>query len=210
MSDKDYEIDYPQDIRGGAGFIPEPGMAVIQGYHGAEVVLTEGNTPQPNGNSMTVIRRGVLQIEWKRAGSSDHPQISAQTLINPRYFQVGEDDLGFQTTIDFMIEIKDPRIPEGLGSGPNGKGWYFFPVQEFLKPDFDRGSGEVVGDFQMWVNDGHVDIVGGSKWSRNVGSGIDGILLNIDGGDQPVAENYPRTWPVGSKLRVQIEYWVPA
>jgi len=106
----------------------------------------------------------------------------------------------------FTIEIFDTSK---LGSGPNGKGWYFSPVQDFLKPDFDRGSTQSTGTFQLWVNDGHVDIVGGCKWSRNVGSGIDGILLNIDKGSQPVSESYPRMWPKGSKIRVKINYWVP-
>jgi hypothetical protein len=207
------ELEYPQRVRGGAGYIPEEGKVIIEGYYGAKVELTENQGPNPNGGSCEcklIMRQGSLAIEWKRAGSSDHPDLAKQNLINPRFFQIGEVDVGFQTTIEFMIEFKDTRVPEGLGSGPNGKGWYFNPAQDFLKPDFDKGSGETVGDFQLWVNDGHVDVVGGAKWSRNVGSGFDGILLNVDDGIQPVSENYPRLWPVGSKIRVQISYWVPA
>jgi hypothetical protein len=201
------EIEYPQRGRGSWGWFISENEVELEGYYGARIRLKSGQAPSPNGNSSLVMRQGALAIEWKRAGSSDHPNLAAQNLINPRFFQIGEVDVGFQTTIEFMIEIKDPSA---LGSGPNGKGWYFTPLQDFLKPDFDNGSGETVGDFQMWVNDGHVDIVGGSKWSRNVGSGIDGILLNTNMGIQPVSENYPRRWPTGSKFRVQISYWVPA
>lgn len=206
------EIEYPQRVRGSAGWFPKEGEVELEGYQGAKIRLIEGQSSNGGGtcDCKLIMRQGVLAIEWKRAGSSDHPNLAAQNLINPRFFQIGEADVGFQTTIEFMIAIKDPRIPEGLGSGPNGKGWYFNPVQDFLKPDFDKGSSETVGDFQLWVNDGHVDIVGGAKWSRNVGSGFDGILLNIDDRIQPVSENYPRLWPVGSKIRVKIDYWVPA
>ncbi len=206
MSD---EIEFPQRIKGSAGWFISENEVELEGYTGARIRLTSEQSPNGGGTCecKLIMRQGPLAIEWKRAGSSNHPNLAAQNLINPRYFQVGEVAVGFQTTIEFMIEIKDPSE---LGSGPNGKGWYFNPVQDFLKPDFDNGSGETVGSFQLWINDGHMDIVGGAKWSRNVGSGKDGILLNTDEGIQPVSEMYPRTWPIGSKIRIQISYWVPA
>ena len=203
-----YEIKYPQTVRGGGGFFPEEGKVIIEGYHGAKIELTAGESPNGNGNSSEGLKltSGILLLVWKRAGSTDHPKNDSAVLQDSRYRQIGSPEIGYDTTLEFTIEIVDPS---GLGSGPNGKGWYFYPDQAFLKPNFDRGSAQSTGTMQIWINDGHKDIVGGCKWSRNVGSGIDGFILNIDGGVQPISENYPRSWPAGSKIRVQINYWVP-
>ena len=202
------EIKYPQRIRGGAGYFPEEGRVILEGYTGAWLAISGlGDTDNGNQTGGIVQRVGALELFWKRAGSSDHPAIGRQNLQDAIYRQTGYPEIGFDTKIEFTIEILDPQA---LGSGPSGKGWYFYPALDILKPNFDRGSAQSTGTFQLWVNDGHKDIVGGCKWSRNVGSGIDGILLNIDRGTQPVSENYPLTWPKGSKIRVGIDYWVPA
>lgn len=34
------EIEYPQRIRGGAGYFPEAGKVIIEGYYGAEIELS--------------------------------------------------------------------------------------------------------------------------------------------------------------------------
>ena len=214
MSDNPSEPKYPQRIRGGAGYFPEEGKVIIQGYYGARLELPTGETPEPSPipASEIMLLVGPLLLVWKRAGSVDHPRLDLQNLEDARYRQIGSSLAGWDTTIEFTLELLSPTLElpiNGLGSGPNGKGWYFYPVENFLKPDFNNGSVQSVGSMQIWINDGHRDLVGGCKWSKNVGSGIDGILLTYDGGHQPISENYPRTWPKGSKIRVQINYWVP-
>ena len=208
MSENPSEKLFPQRGRGGWGYFPDENTAVLEGNYGAKLLVSGGSSnggTTPQGT--LILRQGELQLVWKRAGSTSHPQPAGYVMEDARYRQIGDPTQGFDTTLEWTITIVNSGA---LGSGPNGKGWYFYPAQEFLKPDFDLGSGQVPGDMQIWVNDGHVDIVGGCKWSRNVGSGIDGILLNKDGGSQPISEDYPRILPNGSKIRVQINYWVPA
>ncbi len=202
------EIKYPQRIRGGAGYFPSEGTAVIQGSMGAKLVISGQGNPDPSVPvSQLVMREGALDIVWKRAGSTAHPTLAMQNLEDAHYSQIGDPAVGFITRIDFTIEILNPAF---LGSGGEGKGWYFYPALDVLKPDFEKGSSQSTGTFQLWVNDRSFDFVGGSKWSKNVGSGIDGILLTLNDGDQPISEFWPRKWPKGSKIRVGISYWVPA
>jgi hypothetical protein len=205
------EIKYPQRIRGGAGYFPEEGSAILEGQFGATLQLPGGGPVIPSGG--VEFKRGILQLVWKRAGSTDHPQWTSSTLHESQYRQIGTPEAGYDTTLEFMFEtlVTPGRVDYAqLGSGPNGKGWYFYPNQDFLKPDFTKGSVQSVGNMQIWVNDGHRDFVGGCKWSKNVGSGIDGFTLNLNNGVNPVSENYPRTWPAGTKFRAQINYFVPS
>jgi hypothetical protein len=207
MSENSSEPKFPQTGRGGWGYFPDKDTAILEGQHGARLEI---KAAAPNGNTNPsdgiALITGPLPMTWKRAGSTNHPSSDSYVVNDAIYRQIGNPKVGYDTTIEFTIEIIDPSK---LGSGPNGKGWYFYPSQEFLRPNFDKGSAQSTGTMQIWVNDGHKDIVGGCKWSRNVGSGIDGILLTINGGVQPVSESYPRTLPKGSKLRVKINYWVP-
>lgn len=211
MSD---EIKYPQRVRGGAGWFPKEGEIELEGYEGARIRLAEGGSPNGGGSveCPIIFEHGVTTLVWKRQGTNfdvnpghKHPDISKQTS-KISFTKIGKADIGYEVTFDFEITIDDPSA---LGVGPSAKGWYFVPSRDDLKPNFDNSASiQRPGSFQMWVNDGHIDIVGGCKWSRNVGSGIDGILLNVDDGKYPVSETYPRSWPKGSKMRVVISHWV--
>jgi hypothetical protein len=187
-----------------SGYFDSEGKLHLVGKFGAEIVLDPGgSTPTPGGGEVYK----PTTVTWKRQGANPatnpqhrHPSIGNGELT-ASYIRHGE-----KVTLDILLVVGSGT---DLGNGPSGKGWYFFPDDAALKPDFtDPLTKPVPGHLAIWVNDNHVDRSGHSKWSKNVGSGIDGILLNLDEAIYPVSESYPRSWPTGTSFRIQIQYRV--
>ena len=191
-----------------SGYFDEDGNLHLVGKFGAERVFVEGNG---NGNGeVPVVSKELYKattITWKRQGAnpverpSDRHPLVGNGSLTASYIRHGE-----KVTLDILLEIGSTT---DLGSGPSGKGWYFIVDDDTLKPDFTSPlTKPVPGHLAIWVNDNHLDRSGHCKWSKNVGSGIDGILLNLDEAIYPVSEDYPRSWPPGTTFRIQIQYRV--
>jgi hypothetical protein len=193
-----------------SGYFDADGNLHLVGKFGAEMVIEPGGSvvpPPSNGGSNGGGNEAYVEttLTWKRQGANPatnpahkHPAIGDGEFV-ATYIRHGE-----MITLDFTITIGSNTE---LGVGPDGKGWYFTPDDESIKPDFtDPKTLQTPGILSIWINDNHIDRTGACKWSKNVGSGIDGILFNLDQLIYPISEDYPRVWPTGTKFRAQISY----
>ena len=102
-------------------------------------------------------------VVLKRKGTSSHPRT---------YWLDGiASKIGRRVTADIRIYFLKGFFP-GQGTGP----WWLDVLEPELKPNFDNDlSMESVGDFLLYTEPGPKRGRGQVYWTKNVGSGKDGI-----------------------------------
>lgn len=192
-----YEIKYPQHIRGGAGFFPEEGKVVIEGYEGAEIELTAGGSPTHG-----------IEI-WKsfipawRVGASgglyaDPGDGYLQGWYKEKPAQLWKDGelFGNVKEIELFIELKaiSPSIPTGEG--------FEFEVPENLRPpstDSARGGG---GD--LWILGGENSFSISPKWTDRRDRPMRIIII---GNGWEWTTNKPKVIPVSGEKTLDLYFW---
>jgi len=167
-----------------------------------------GGTPGNGGNggSLPIPDFKPFELTWKQKGTSDHPRLGNQGELLASAFVIGHF---------CHIEAKLNFGPVGykpgdtyLGGDDDNRFW-FFQVPEILAPDFeDPKTIECAGaSVHIYENVANHQDDGSCYWTKNVGSGIDGIRLSINDTDQryhvgPTTIN----WNGGSHIRFSISY----
>ena len=118
---------YPQRIRGGAGYFPEEGKVVLEGYFGAEVELTEGNSTSPNGNSEpdTIVMTNPGDVQCFMA-TNDYEDVTDRFEHISGIYHKGIFHLRVRTIADKMsmreglFMVIPNKIPDELWGGFHG------------------------------------------------------------------------------------------
>ncbi len=139
------------------------------------------------------------ELLWKQKGTSAHPKIMDGT------FQASAFVLGHLAIITAKLTFGPETT---LGGDTQERYWFFQPVDEKLLPDFDNPKTiESTLGFHAWHDDNNQQFDGSAYWTKNVGSGIDGIRLSRDGSDSRY-EVGPKTvaWKSGDSIRFTVIY----
>jgi len=165
-----------------------------------------GGTPgNGNGGSLPIPDFKPFELTWKQKGTSNHPRIGGGTLAASAFV------LGHFCHIEahlLMGVIGDEPGQTFLGGDSDSRFWYFI-VPELLAPDFnDPKSIECAGaSLHVYPNIDNKQYDGSCYWTKNVGSGIDGIRLSLNNSDQRYHLGPTTiTWNGGSHFRFSISY----
>jgi hypothetical protein len=130
--------------------------------------------PIPNGGGIAIPDYKELppgSIIWKQKGTTDHPRIE-NGLITASAFV-----LGHFAHVEVKIHFGKETY---LGGNQASEAFWYFQLPADLMPDFnDPKTMEATGSFHAYRS-GEQMMDGSSYWTRNVGSGIDGIKLSAN------------------------------
>ncbi len=156
-----------------------------------EVGHTDPPDPPPVGGDIPY-SEGEAGIILKNVGSSDHP---FGYTFETYYTKVGR-----KVNLDIRLFFDADYSP---GSGGD-EFWIDLDGPDKILPDFNvEGCLESVGVFHAW-HGGMLE--GNAYWSKNVGSGLDGIRMTYGG--EHIAKNYPYVWGASDHWRISIAYTV--
>ena len=158
-------------------YFDECGMPTAVGKYGRVIVLNSGGsiTPPPPTNGGVPYEEFTLtsptDMILKRVGTSTHPT---------NYWIDGlAEKIGRRVIMDLRLYFLNGFTP---GSGSDE--WWLDLLTPELKPDFnDDTSLESVGTYILYGEPGPVRKIGVVYWTKNVGSGKDGIQFypRLDG-----------------------------
>ena len=148
-----------------------------------------GNGGEPNGVPYS---EGHAIVNLKNAGSLAHPS---------GYSSIGYyEKIGRRVFLDIRIWM---QADWDAGSGGD-EFWLDLEGPDEIVPDFTvNGCLESTGTFHGW---GNAILEGNAYWSKNVGSGLDGIRVTHAG--IHVSKNYPVIWGNGHHWRITLSYTV--
>ena len=150
------------------------------------------NPPPPNGGGGSW---AYIPMAWKAKGTSIHPDVGSGDLTG-RYFRLGN-------FVHLQVHL---QLADDTQFGASAPFYYFQPGEE-IAPDFDGPALEAVGVANLYASGRGPEHVGICKWSKNVGSGIDGIRVVF--GDSEFSQNHPVVLRTGDRLRLSLPYEVP-
>jgi hypothetical protein len=173
------ELEFPQKVRGGAGYFPEAGKVIIEGYYGATIELTEGGLSNGGNGDPPVVPLGTrIKFDplWELGGNVDtNPNIgSGQKKGEVVAIPLEDGRIGCRMHID-LVSARQPT-PTNPGSASGSYEFYLpdsfaallpnVPVLDgdgnITEHDFVRGSGSVT----FWIaGSGVKHFVGGCKWT---------------------------------------------
>lgn len=159
-----------------------------------------GNTNEPSPVEIPPAR--FIPVEWKIKGSSHHPQVNSDGDLTGRVQEFGDTVI-----LWIFLRIGDDTF---LGTSGSPRPMWYFQVPDDLMPAFytsenpdERGdSVECVGSLGVWTND-KGEQVGKIKWTKNTGSGKDGMFMVVDGVELGPTSH---SWKSGDKIRATISY----
>ena len=166
---------------------------------GNELRPWPGGSGGGNGGSLPVPDWRPIMMEWKQKGTSAHPKIMDGT------FKASAFVLGHLAIITAKLTF-GPNTT--MGGDTQNRYWYFQPVDPKLAPDFTNlKTVEATSSFHAWHDDNNLQLDGSCYWTKNVGSGIDGIRLSRDASDSQF-EVGPKTvaWKSGDSIRFTVIY----
>lgn len=181
------EIEYPQRIRGGAGWFPKEGEVELEGYKGARIRLTEGQSP--NGNGIEIIEFEFAPI-WKLQSASVQPDIADGILKG--FCQIAHG------MVDIIIEhIWGPNTKDGVPSGSGTSRYYYiFPA------NVPSSSHMVSGTCGSWNGGtGEKEFDGRAFFSRPY---PERLQMNLEG--EAVGVTRPKTWEDKDYIVTQLRY----
>jgi hypothetical protein len=146
---------------------------------------------EPSGGSFPY-SEGKASVVLKNAGASSHPfnysHVSWYTKIGRRVF----------------LDIRVFMLKDFNGGSGGDEFWLDLEGPEEIVPDFTKaGCLENAGTFHAW---GGKLLVGDSYWSKNVGSGLDGIRMTCS--NAHISKKFPVEWGPGDHWRISINYMV--
>ena len=180
-------MEYPQRIRGGAGYFPEEGKVVLEGYYGATVELSEGEIP--NGNAdVWYSFVPELRIGGSPGGVVDFGSGYAYGQYKSKNVTVMISGSPFDyEEVEIMVQLygKAHTIPDGAG-------FKLFIPEGLTPPDANTARG---GGGDLWIEGGQnsypitpkwtsrdltannptriIIMVGPSEWERDLPTRID-------------------------------------
>ena len=157
-----------------------------------------------NGGGIAIPDYKNILIIWKQKGTSDHPQIKNGKITASAFV------LGHFANVDVKVHFGSETY---FGGSADGGAFWYFQLPPELMPDFtDPKTQESTGSFHAYRSS-ELLMDGTCYWTKNVGSGIDGIKLSAnmryDIGPKSI------TWmgrstadgsPDGDSLRFSINY----
>ena len=171
---------------------------------GSEVIPWPGGSGNGgnggNGGVLPTPDFKATQLIWKQKGTGDHPRVEDGSL------QASAFVLGHLAIITAELTF-GPNTYQGGDSLQ--RYWYFQPADPRLAPDFTNlKTIEAVGSgFHAWHDENNLQLDGSAYWTKNVGSGIDGIRLSRDSTDSQFQVG-PKTtnWKSGDSIRFTVIY----
>lgn len=152
---------YPQTVRGGAGYFPEEGKVILEGYYGAEIELSAGSVPNGDGNSEPNVWHSFvpeLRVGGSPGGTVDfgsgyaYGQYKAKEVT----IMVAGSSWDYEE-IEVMIQMfgKDHTIPDGAG-------FKIFLPSGITPPDANTSRG---GSGDLWIEGGQNSYPIAPKWT---------------------------------------------
>ena len=158
-------------------------------YLGQYLLSDVPEPPPSNGGEQIPYSEGIATVILKNAGSLSHP---AGYQCDAEYTKIGR-----RVFLDIRLYM--------LSTWDSGSGgdefWLDVDGPAEILPDFDGASLESAGVFHAW---GGRILEGNAYWSRNVGSGLDGI--RVTNNEQHVSRSHPKVWANGDHWRITIDY----